>query len=108
MMNITPSTPSAYQPNPTTVSNEGSASSSSSSTVSNPSVSTSSNQQQQQASNTPVSRERIAAWINELLSSSTRETALMELSRKREKITDLAILLWNSFGSVAVLLYEVM
>ena len=60
------------------------------------------------ANNAPVSRERIAGWITELLSSSTREGALMELSRKREKVTDLAVLLWHSFGSVAVLLHEVM
>jgi CCR4-NOT transcription complex subunit 9 len=58
--------------------------------------------------NAPVSRERIALWITELLSSNTREAALMELSRKREKVPDLAVLLWHSFGSVAVLLYEVM
>ncbi|CAF1201140.1 unnamed protein product [Adineta ricciae] len=57
--------------------------------------------------NAPISRERIATWINELLSSSTRETALVELSRKREKVADLPVLLWHSFGSVAVLLYEV-
>mgnify|MGYP002384659096 CR=1 FL=1 len=56
----------------------------------------------------PVSPERIAGWITELLSSSTRENALMELSRKREKVLDLAVLLWHSFGSVAVLLHEVM
>ncbi|CAF1441577.1 unnamed protein product [Didymodactylos carnosus] len=31
----------------------------------------------------------------------------MELSRKREKVADLAVLLWHSFGSVAVLLHEV-
>ena len=65
-------------------------------------------QQGANANNAPVSRERIAGWITELLSSSTREAALMELSRKREKVADLAVLLWHSFGSVAVLLHEVM
>jgi hypothetical protein len=60
------------------------------------------------ANDTPVSSERIACWITELLSSTTRENALMELSRKREKVVDLAVLLWHSFGSVAVLLHEVM
>lgn len=60
------------------------------------------------ANDTPVSSERIACWITELLSSATRENALMELSRKREKVVDLAVLLWHSFGSVAVLLHEVM
>ncbi|CAF3724814.1 unnamed protein product [Rotaria socialis] len=69
--------------------------------------STNSNQPASNASNAPVSRERIASWITELLSSTTREAALMELSRKREKVSDLAVLLWHSFGSVAVLLYEV-
>jgi hypothetical protein len=60
------------------------------------------------ANDAPVSPERIACWITELLSSTTRENALMELSRKREKVVDLAVLLWHSFGSVAVLLHEVM
>ncbi|CAF4136606.1 unnamed protein product, partial [Rotaria sp. Silwood2] len=69
--------------------------------------STNSSQSTSNTSNAPVSRDRIASWITELLSSSTREAALMELSRKREKVADLAILLWHSFGSVAVLLYEV-
>jgi CCR4-NOT transcription complex subunit 9 len=66
------------------------------------------NSNQQQGNNAPVSRERIAEWITDLLSSNTREVALMELSRKREKVTDLAVFLWHSFGSVAVLLHEVM
>lgn len=80
----------------------GTSSQSSSSSTSNTSQSASN------ANNTSVSRERIATWITELLSSSTRELALMELSRKREIVSDLAVLLWHSFGSVAVLLYEIM
>ena len=76
--------------------------------ASNNSSTNSGQQQASNANNAPVSRERIAGWITELLSSGSREAALMELSRKREKVADLAVLLWHSFGSVAVLLYEVM
>ncbi|CAF1221607.1 unnamed protein product [Adineta steineri] len=108
-MNIISPTSSTPPPNPSTPGNGGGnglPSVGSSGQLSNNS-STNSGQPSNSANNTPVSRERIAVWITELLSSSTREAALMELSRKREKVSDLAVLLWNSFGSVAVLLYEV-
>jgi CCR4-NOT transcription complex subunit 9 len=99
-MNMASPASSTPSPNPTGPSNGGS---------SGPPSSINSGQQQLSSSNNgPVSRERIAVWITELLSSTTREAALMELSRKREKVADLAVLLWYSFGSVAVLLHEVM
>lgn len=44
-------------------------------------------------------------WINELAHPDTRETALLELSKKRE--TDLAPMLWNSFGTACALLQEI-
>ncbi|KAF7491255.1 hypothetical protein SSS_05372 [Sarcoptes scabiei] len=50
---------------------------------------------------------RIMQLIQDLLSMETREQALMELSRKRENVEDLAILLWNSFGAIAALLQEI-
>ncbi len=114
-MNMASSASSTPSPNPIVTSNGGGGSgppsagasgqtSSSSSAVGQQSTSGSNNP----ASDPPVSPERIACWITELLSSSTRENALMELSRKREKVVDLAVLLWHSFGSVAVLLHEVM
>ena len=49
-------------------------------------------------------REKIYQWIIELSGPDTREAALLELSKKREEVHDLAPLLWNSFGSMAALL----
>jgi CCR4-NOT transcription complex subunit 9 len=109
-MNMASSTPSTPSPNSTTPSNGG-GSGPPSAGASGQNSNNSSTNSGKPASSTnigSVPRERIAGWITELLSSSTREAALMELSRKREKVADLAVLLWNSFGSVAVLLYEVM
>lgn len=42
--------------------------------------------------------------IIELSSPDTRETALLELSKKREVVPDLAPMLWHSFGTIAALL----
>lgn len=51
--------------------------------------------------------DRILQLIGDLLNFETREHALMELSRKRENVEDLAVLLWNSFGAIAALLQEI-
>jgi CCR4-NOT transcription complex subunit 9 len=51
-----------------------------------------------------VDRDQIYKWILELNSPDTRETALLELSKKREVVPDLAPMLWNSFGTIAALL----
>ena len=40
----------------------------------------------------------LISLISDLTSTSTRELALIELSKKREMIDDLAPLLWHSFG----------
>ena len=40
-------------------------------------------------------------------SPETRETALLELSKMREKVEQLAPMLWHSFGTIAVLLQEI-
>ena len=37
----------------------------------------------------------------------TRENALLELSKKRESFPELAVFLWHSFGTVSVLLQEI-
>lgn len=37
-------------------------------------------------------------WIVQLLNSNTRETALLELSKKREAVPELALVLWHSYG----------
>ncbi|CAO1419829.1 unnamed protein product [Diamesa hyperborea] len=47
------------------------------------------------------------SFINELSSPETRETALLELSKKRESVPDLAPMLWHSFGTIAALLQEI-
>jgi hypothetical protein len=54
-----------------------------------------------------VDRDQIYAWIMELSSPETRETALLELSKKREVVPDLAPMLWHSFGTIAALLQEI-
>lgn len=50
---------------------------------------------------------KICQWILELNHPDTRENALLELSKKREVVTDLAPMLWNSFGTIAALLQEI-
>ena len=37
-------------------------------------------------------------FIVQLLNANTRETALLELSKKREAVPELALVLWHSFG----------
>ena len=50
---------------------------------------------------------QVFQWINELSHPDTRETALLELSKKRESVPDLAPMLWHSFGTTAALLQEI-
>ncbi|KAL3283500.1 hypothetical protein HHI36_006639 [Cryptolaemus montrouzieri] len=57
--------------------------------------------------NQTVERERVYQWILELNNPETRENALPELSKKREVVPDLAPMLWNSFGTIAALLQEI-
>ncbi|KAK9133300.1 hypothetical protein Scep_012828 [Stephania cephalantha] len=45
--------------------------------------------------------------VLELCNPDLRENALLDLSKKREIFQDLAPLLWNSFGTVAALLQEI-
>lgn len=52
-------------------------------------------------------REKVYNWIVELSSMKTREHALVELSKKREVVSDLAPMLWHSFGTIAALLQEI-
>jgi CCR4-NOT transcription complex subunit 9 len=46
---------------------------------------------------------RILDWMAQLLNTSSRESALLELSKKREQFPTLALILWHSFGMCAVL-----
>lgn len=43
---------------------------------------------------------KIWALVMDLASTATRETALLELSKKREQYDDLALVLWHSFGAI--------
>lgn len=49
----------------------------------------------------PVSEDnrRTLAYIADLLNENTREAALLELSKKREQVPELALILWHSFGT---------
>lgn len=51
--------------------------------------------------------EKIYVLIAELLDPETRETALLELSKKREMYEDLALVLWGGFGIMSSLLIEI-
>jgi CCR4-NOT transcription complex subunit 9 len=45
--------------------------------------------------------------VLDLTNPSTKETALLELSKKRESFPELAPYLWHSFGTIAALLQEI-
>jgi len=45
--------------------------------------------------------------VLELTASEQRESALLELSKKRESVPDLAPILWHSFGTISALLQEI-
>lgn len=50
-------------------------------------------------SNMSEDNRRTMAYIADLLNENTREQALLELSKKREQVPELALILWHSFGS---------
>jgi CCR4-NOT transcription complex subunit 9 len=52
-------------------------------------------------------KERIYQLVLELTNTDTRESALLELSKKREAVPELAPILWHSFGTIACLLQEI-
>lgn len=43
---------------------------------------------------------KVFIWVAELLDPSRREAALMELSKKREQVPELALVIWHSFGTL--------
>lgn len=49
--------------------------------------------------------QRVLGWIADLLNEETREAALLELSKKREQVPELALILWHSFGESTFHLY---
>ncbi|KAI9758464.1 MAG: Cell differentiation protein rcd1 [Lichina confinis] len=50
---------------------------------------------------------RVLGWIAELMNGDSREAALLELSKKREQVPELALILWHSFGVMTSLLQEI-
>lgn len=48
---------------------------------------------------------KIYTWIVELVQGDRRESALLELSKKREQVDDLAVILWHSVGQYDLLKY---
>lgn len=50
---------------------------------------------------------RTLVFIADLLDEDTREAALLELSKKREQVPELALILWHSFGVMTSLLQEI-
>jgi len=54
-----------------------------------------------------VDEAKFLQWIVELRSYETREKALLELSKKRETVSELPIWLWYSYGTMACLIQEV-
>ena len=42
---------------------------------------------------------RVLDWITQMMRPETRESALLELSKKREQVPELALILWHSFGT---------
>jgi CCR4-NOT transcription complex subunit 9 len=45
--------------------------------------------------------------VLQLTNPAEREIALLELSKKREAFSDLAPILWHSFGTISALLQEI-
>ena len=50
---------------------------------------------------------KVLQWVAELMDPDRREGALMELSKKREQVPELALVLWHSFGVMTSLLQEI-
>ncbi|KAL1932234.1 hypothetical protein VTP01DRAFT_9290 [Rhizomucor pusillus] len=63
--------------------------------------------QQVQQKLAQLDEEKIYTLVLELLNPSLREQALLDLSKKREQYDDLALILWYSYGVMAVLLQEI-
>lgn len=50
---------------------------------------------------------KVLQWVADLLDRPKREAALMELSKKREQVPELALIIWHSFGVMTCLLEEI-
>ncbi|KAI0129535.1 cell differentiation protein rcd1 [Xylariales sp. AK1849] len=58
-------------------------------------------------SNVSEDNRRTLAYVADLLTENTREAALLELSKKREQVPELALILWHSFGVMTSLTQEI-
>jgi len=52
-------------------------------------------------------RDKVYTFVQELRVAELRENALVELSKRREALADLAPILWHSFGTVVALIQEI-
>ena len=43
---------------------------------------------------------KVLQWVADLMERPKREAALMELSKKREQVPELALIIWHSFGTL--------
>ena len=50
---------------------------------------------------------KVLQWVADLMDPARREGALMELSKKREQVPELALVIWHSFGVMTSLLQEI-
>jgi CCR4-NOT transcription complex subunit 9 len=66
-----------------------------------PSISSAHVQDATMIDNVSEENRRTLAFIADLLNEETREAALLELSKKREQVPELALILWHSFGTDA-------
>jgi CCR4-NOT transcription complex subunit 9 len=64
-------------------------------------------QHQHQQAQAHHDAQKMHELVYQLLLPAQRESALLELSKKRESLSNLAPILWHSFGTVAVLLQEI-
>jgi len=64
-----------------------------------PSIASAHGQDSSIMDNVTEENRRTLAFIADLLNEDTREAALLELSKKREQVPELALILWHSFGT---------
>ncbi|CCA66789.1 probable rcd1 protein involved in sexual development [Serendipita indica DSM 11827] len=57
--------------------------------------------------NPALDDEKMTELVYSMYNIDKRESALLELSKRREQYDNLALVLWNSFGTMAILLTEI-
>eukprot|EP00972_Heterocapsa_arctica_P023355 3440844-Heterocapsa_arctica.AAC.1 len=55
----------------------------------------------------PPGADEVYHLVQDLRVSERREHALLELSKRRESLSDLAPILWHSFGTIVALIQEI-